>query len=147
MTEPKSAYFLRQNGHAATWSGEAFLGERLPPAAQKKLGDKVWLVHESVWWNRHLKGAGAVANWVTQNPGVQWQLPFAHGKDCIDCGGEGAYPHLFPEQAKKMAQEFWEKDQHRAAGIFCFSQRCVEHFKKSLGPNIPIIGIEDLWRA
>jgi ferredoxin len=134
VNEPKSAYFLKQHGHVAQLSLETILERALSPAAIKQLSNRTWLLHESVWYSRHLDGAKKLLDWVVKarELGIEIRRSFAQGRDCIDCGGEGAYSRLFPKQAFQMAKEIWERDQHRADGILCFSKRCAVHFQKSL---------------
>ena len=51
---------------------------------------------------------------------MELKRAFHRGRDCIDCGGEGAYPRLFPQQAAEMARAFWERD--AAEGLLTFSR-------------------------
>ncbi len=152
VTEPKSLYFLQQNGVSAVLHWEKML---MNPSNSKmqlqKLKKTPWLLHESVWYNRHLGKTDVIKEWLkwAQGQGIQIQQPFAKGDDCIDCGGEGAYPYLFSEQARQMASDIWERDKHTADGILCVSARCAQHLRSSLGKVLgektPIIALSELF--
>jgi hypothetical protein len=146
VNEPKAAVFLMKQGVTPQLSWEARFSQPFSPGRLKPLLGKTWLLHESVWMSRHLnqseKVQEALVLWRSQ--GLQVKRPFAQGRDCIDCGGEGAYSKLFPDQAQQMAVEFWERDAHRADGILCISDRCATHFKKSLGTTVPIVSLQNL---
>ena len=148
VNEPKSCFYLNQNGYPATLKWEDQLKtEGVPSEVIQKLESKTWLVHESGWHSRHLKSSEVIHSWFEslRQAGVKVERPFAHGRDCIDCGGEGAYSRLFPEQADQMAREIWERDQHRAQGILCISQRCAQHFRKVMGAKVPVLAIQELY--
>jgi hypothetical protein len=76
--------------------------------------------------------------------GIQLVEPFHHGRDCIDCGGEGAYDRLFPEQAETMARDIWERDRHRADGLLCLSARCAAHFRKVLPSEVRVLALGEI---
>ncbi|MGK5088090.1 4Fe-4S dicluster domain-containing protein [Bdellovibrionota bacterium FG-2] len=143
VEEPREQSFLKQSGVQAELRYEAVFREENFSALLKKCEGKRWLVHESVWLSRRLSRFAEVADWVerAQRAGVQLVLPFAHGRDCIDCGGEGAFRYLHPEQAKTMAKDFWGRDRHRVDGVLCMSQRCAEHFKQSLGGDVSVVSL------
>jgi ferredoxin len=134
--EPKAAHFL---GRELSW--EARLAGA--PLGLRGLAGRRWLVHESPWLSRRMGRAPAALAWVEQAraAGAQLVLPFHHGRDCIDCGGEGAYARMFPEQARVMALEIWERDRHRADGVLCFSRRCAEHFR---GAGVDAVSVPEL---
>lgn len=145
--EPKSWEWLERSG----WVGElrpAWVGNgRLKPGAMDQLRShrvQDWLFHESVWHSRRLEQWERVAQWISilREAGVSIRRPFAQGMDCIDCGGEGAYARMFPEQARAMAEEIWERDRHRVQGVITVSSRCAEHFG-NLG--IPVVGLEEIF--
>ncbi len=93
-----------------------------------------------------MKYADSVSGWVKRAlaSGVRIELPYEHGIDCVDCGGEGAYGLLFPEQSEAMVREIWSRAQGRAQGVLCFSQRCVAHFRKVLGNEVEVRSISEL---
>jgi ferredoxin len=136
VTEPKAAHHL---GRPLAWEEELVSG----PAGVGPLRDRRWLVHESPWLSRRMGRAEQVRGWVerARAKGARLELPHHHGRDCIDCGGEGAYARLFPEQARAMAREIWERDRHRADGVLCFSERCRGHFE---GIGVPALTIRQL---
>ena len=143
--EPKSLYYARAMGKSnstLTWESEFTTG----PGKEvlTRLQGKRWLLHESVWLSRRLGRWLEVEAWVrrAQSAGIQIELPYEHYRDCIDCGGEGAYPRLFPSQASEMARVIWERDQSRVDGILCMSQRCANHLKSVLAREIPEVAIE-----
>lgn len=148
--EPRSVHFLVSRGYSAslTWQHALELdGPKDVEWARAKLAGRTWLVHESVWLNRRLERAAVVANWVERIRAerVELVLPFHHGKDCIDSGGEGAYPRLFASQARQMAKDIWERDLHRAQGILCFSKRAAEHLRTALGKEVTVISVPELF--
>ena len=148
VDEPKICFYLRQNQIPSVLSWETHLAsDRVPDGVIQKLVGTTWLVHESVWHSRNLKSANKIEKWLQslQKSGVKGIQPFAHGVDCIDCGGEGAYSKLFPTQANQMACDLWERDRHRAQGLLCVSRRCAEHFRKALGSHIPVIALQELY--
>lgn len=147
--EPKSVHFLLQGGHPAELAWEHALDESSLAHWRGKLAGRSWLLHESVWLSRRLKGAGQVAAWVdrARKGGIDIVLPYHHGADCIDCGGEGAYPRLFAEQARQMAREIWQRDRHRAQGIVCLSARCAAHLRETLGSEVPVVSLSEIPRA
>lgn len=112
-----------------------------------RLRDKRWLFHESVWHSRRLDQAAQAGQWIEKlrAQGIEIRRPFAQGRDCIDCGGEGAYSRLFNEQGRAMAQEIWERDRHRVDGILCMSDRCAQHLREALGPDVPVESMVNLW--
>jgi ferredoxin len=152
VEEPKALFFLKRNGRSAelSWKNifddssadDALFGQQL----RKHLQGRKWLVHESVWLSRRLLCAGSVNVLITraQGKGVELVLPFQSGQDCIDCGGEGVFDRMFPDQASIMAREIWERDKHRADGVFCFSKRCAAHFKRVLGPEVPVVALPEM---
>jgi ferredoxin len=147
VDEPKSLQFVLDQGRSASLTLDSLLqAENLSEFALQKLKGKTWLFHESVWFSRHLKRWEEIPVWIdkARKAGIQLRRPFAHGMDCIDCGGEGAYSRLFPDQAAKMAAEFWERDAHRADGILCVSSRCAAHLRKSFGSKITIVAFSEL---
>ena len=148
ISEPRSLYYARKHGVEATFSSEKFMKESPSAALQKHFSGKRWLVHESNWYNRHLDQASEMRSWIekAKSVGIQLVTPFANGSECIDCGGEGAYSRLFPEQARQIAVDFWERDQHRVDGILCLSNRCAEHFRKHLGNDVPIFSLTRLFQ-
>ena len=147
VSEPKACFFLRESGVLAKLTWEASL-KAVPVSTSwvQLLAGKTWLLHESVWYSRHLKSSEVMDSWVHSllQSGSRVIRPFEHGRDCIDCGGEGTYAKLFPTQAEQMAKEIWEKDQHRAQGILCVSKRCAMHFRQVLGAQVPVLAIEEL---
>ncbi len=146
VREPRSLFFLRQKGFTGSLTWEPWLHEAISDSIKKKLSGKTWLLHESVWLSRHLNRVHDLQTWIeaARMAGLQLKRPFAQGHDCIDCGGEGAYPRLFPSQSLQMAREFWERDQHRADGILCMSKRCADHFRKALDSHVAILAFEEL---
>jgi ferredoxin len=145
--EPKSLYFLNKNGISATLSWEKALLGNVSPRGRERLADKRWLLHESVWYNRHLGRSAEIQKWAEKaaDQNINIYRPFAHGRDCIDCGGEGAYLNLFSTQANQMAAEIWERDHHQADGVLCMSLRCAKHFRRVLGSEIPVIALSELY--
>lgn len=112
---------------------------------EAELKGRRWLVHESVWSSRRAEQYKSVAAFVTSLQAKGIDLIFHHhsGRDCLDCGGEGAYKSLFPEDARKMACDIWRRDRERVDGIFTLSSRCADHFRKSLGSKTPVIWAGD----
>lgn len=112
-----------------------------------RLRGKKWLLHESVWHSRRLGRFEQVETWISalRAQGVEIRRPFAQGLDCIDSGGEGAYSRLFAQQAAVMARDIWERDRARIDGILCVSRRGAEHFKKSLGAEVPVEFLGDVY--
>lgn len=116
-------------------SWEKELREGPSAAVVGRLRGRRWLVHESSALNRLLSRSDDVQAWITRAraAGIDLVRAFHQGRDCIDCGGEGAYVRLFPEQADRMALDIWERDRERAGsrvdGVLCFSKRCAEHFR------------------
>jgi hypothetical protein len=96
--------------------------------------------------NRRLGAWEQVAAWVklARDAGIAIEVPFQHGKDCIDCGGEGAYARMFPEQARRMALDIWERDRHRAQGLLCFGERCARHLRAALGPEVEVVSLSEI---
>lgn len=141
VEEPREQFFLKRSGVQAELRADSILRQADFDDLVAKCAGKRWLVHESVWLSRRLSRFEEVAGWVerAKQAGVQLVLPFEHGRDCIDCGGEGAFRLLFSEQARVMARDFWERDQHRVDGVLCMSRRCTEHFKQSLGGDVPVV--------
>jgi len=141
VTEPRSLVFLQRMGQEATLDWEGLFTREPAAGLLEALGMKRWLVHESVWLNRHLERFADVRAWGDRlsAAGARLIWPFGHGRDCIDCGGEGAYPLLFGDQAQVMAKEFWERDRHHADGILCFSERCARHLRSALGSSVPVV--------
>lgn len=146
--EPHSVHFLRQKGHAAELAWEFALDEKSLGYWRERLAGRSWLVHESVWLSRRLERAGEAAQWVERAgaAGISLVAPFQHGKDCIDCGGEGVYARLFEAQACQMARDFWERDRHRAQGILCFSSRCATHLRAALGGEVTVVSLSEIPR-
>jgi ferredoxin len=145
VEEPRSAWFARSRGVSAKLRWEDALGAELSAVARERLSGRRWLLHESVWLSRRLGASEAVAAWAARSGhAISLELPFHNGRDCIDCGGEGAYSRLFPGQAAAMARAFWERDQHRADGILAMSRRCAEHLRASLGPGVPVEALAEL---
>lgn len=146
VSEAKAAYFLIQLGMKPQLAWESWASQSWSQKKLQLLAGKNWLLHESVWMSRHLDQSQQVQEWLSlwRAQGLSIKRPFAQGRDCIDCGGEGAYPHLFPDQARQMAIEFWERDAHRADGILCLSDRCASHFKYALRNTVPIFSLQSL---
>jgi len=165
VEEPKSLTFVRKyyqkkDSRTEFWGRltmeKLFKEDTLSSTARQILGQKRWLIHESVWYARHLKSHPShedMQRWVkmVRSSGIHLVPPFAEGIDCIDCGGEGAYARLFPEQAAQMALDIWERDQHRVDGILCVSRRCAEHLRMVLGTvpgkvlgQIPVVALTEL---
>ena len=146
VDEPRSLHFLMGRGTSAglTWQAALEGDARFALAA---LMGRSWLVHESVWLSRRLGRSAEVLAWVERLRalGVELVLPYHHGKDCIDSGGEGAYPMLFESQARRMAREVWERDRHRAQGVLCFSARAARHLRGSLGPGVAVESVPELF--
>ena len=141
LLEPKSCFFLKSRGNDVPAVWEKVLAEKPNSRLIGKLSGKTWLLHESVWLSRHLGLAREVRTWVLSLRGddIEIRWPFAQGRDCIDCGGEGAYGRIFPEQARRIALDFWERDQHRAEGILCLSARCARHLRSVV--NVPVLSL------
>jgi Fe-S oxidoreductase len=62
------------------------------------------------------------------------EMPFHHGWNMLDCGGEGYYRHAHPETARKMAERFVTdlgSDGREVRKIVCQNLSCVEHLKNS----------------
>ena len=103
VTEARTAFFLRQKGQNVELSWDAWMTATVSNEPQilsrlhEKLDGRNWLLHESSWLNRRLEGHERVGAWVTRlrDSGVSIELPYHHGRDCIDCGGEGSYSRLF----------------------------------------------------
>jgi ferredoxin len=146
--EPRSLEFLLSRGHEAGLAWENAFDEASLRTWRERLSGRSWLVHESSWLSRRLGSHAQVAQWVehARAAGISLVLPFHHGKDCIDCGGEGAYPRLFEAQARDMAREIWARDKHRAQGILCFSQRCASHLRAALGGEVPVVSLSEIPR-
>jgi hypothetical protein len=70
-------------------------------------------------------------------------LPYHHGRDCIDTGGEGAYARLFDEQARVMARDVWERDRGRVDGVLCFSARQAAHLRACLD-GVEVVSLGEL---
>ncbi len=81
--------------------------------------------HESGLLTRRL-GLGALTDILRELP---VDFPMEHGRDCLDCGGEGAYVSLFENEAIKMVQDL--EDRYKATHVLTFSRRCAEHWKKN----------------
>lgn len=160
VREPKALYFLfeifkNSREESATASDLKLSWEdQMDEAGWARLARKLsdlranhrWLLAESVWLSRRLERSEQVQYWSfgMQRAGIKIVRPFAQGRDCMDTGGEGAYPLLFPEQAAEMAGDFWERDRHRADGILCMSQRMAQHLRSVLGESIVINSICEL---
>lgn len=146
VDEARALYFLNKNNVKSKLRWESVLCGDLSDASWGRLAGKKWLLHESVWLSRRLARSGAVDQWVglAAAHGVEVVRPFERGKDCIDCGGEGAYGLLFPTQAQEMAVDVWERDQHRAEGVLCMSERCAKHLRASLGQKITVLALSEL---
>ncbi len=142
VNEPSALAFLKKKGHSAMLSWNP-----LPEVAEwkNKLSGRRWLLCESPSLSRKLFQAEAVSAWVASAriAGIQIELPFQSGKDCIDHGGEGAYMLLFPQQAAQMARDVWERDRHRADGILCYGERSAVHFRKVLDGSIPVVSFSE----
>lgn len=145
--EPRELSFIADMGGAGALAWETDARAEIGASLREKLSGKRWLLHESPWLARHLGRAFEIANWVerARKAGLKIEVPYHHGKDCIDCGGEGAYHRLFAEQAATMARDFWERDRDQADGILCVSARCAEHFRKVLGPSVPVVSLVEEW--
>lgn len=146
VEEARSAFFLLKKGREAELAWESVMDDRELPRLRERLGGRTWLLHESVWLSRRLEGFEQVAAWVSgaRAAGISIESPHHHGRDCIDCGGEGAYARLFPKQAAEMAREIWERDRHRVQGILCFGARCARHLRESLGAEVTVISLSEL---
>ncbi|MGZ3689813.1 MAG: hypothetical protein ACXWP5_00800 [Bdellovibrionota bacterium] len=146
VIEPRSLYFLKQQGIAAESIWDRVLSA--PPSKKMlaALSGKTWLFHESVWFSRQLGRDAEIQTWINSARalGVEIRRPFHTGRDCIDCGGEGAYRLMFPVQARQMAVEIWERDRHRAQGVLCLTGRCAEHLRASLGDTVPVVALSEL---
>ncbi len=144
--EPKSFFFLKQNGFFKNIKWNIKLSFKDQPALFQMLDQKKWLLHESVWMSRHLDQCNDLQEILNalEAAGIHIVRPFAQGHDCIDCGGEGIYSGLFPSQAKQMARDIWEQDQNRVDGILCVSQRCAKHLKASVGTQVPVMALHDI---
>ncbi len=127
--EPKIAYVLKELGIK---SDLIFDWERLD---WRKLEGKRWYLHESVFFSRRLARFEEVNRFIeaAKKRGIELVIDFEHGKDCIDCGGEGAYRYLFERESKQMAREIWEKVRSRCDGVIGFGDRCLSHFRLSVG--------------
>lgn len=157
VAEPKSLFFCRSQtfGHSRAGLTELYwhrsLNDPKPEVVERvasRLMGTTWLVHESVFLSRRLKQFPKVEKWISllTERGVKLTVPFHHGNDCLDCGGEGVYARLFPDQARSMATEIWERDKGRANGILTFSSRCTQHLKFSLGSSLSILDLPSLLR-
>jgi ferredoxin len=149
VLEPKSLFFLRQNKIHSTLSWEEVLSSQISQKLLSRLEGPRWLLHESVWLSRHLGRFEDLEKWIgaALSAGIKIQRPFARGKDCMDCGGEGIYSELFPAQADRIALEIWERDRHQADGVLCLSLRCAQHFRKVLGSQVPVISFSELFEG
>lgn len=59
-------------------------------------------------------------------------MPFHHGWNVIDCGGEGYYAAAHPENARAMSERFLtdlEKDGRKISKIVCQSLSCIDHLQ------------------
>jgi ferredoxin len=146
VVEPRSLYFAQKNGVNASLAWAGALIHDLGEALRVRLGAKMWLFHESVWFSRKLGRADEMDAWVARarEAGVRIVRPHHCGRDCIDCGGEGAYHRLFPEQAARMAREFWQRDRHRADGVLCVSARCASHLRSALGGGVEVLSLAEI---
>ena len=150
VAEPKAVLFIGENGHSAAlswqWALLAAPGDRVWAKIRARLGERRWLLHESSFLNRRLGRSGQVDLWHERalGEGMKIERAFAHGKDCIDCGGEGAYARTFPEQAAEMARDIWERDRHRSEGILCMSDRCAAHLRQALGAGVLVESLVEL---
>lgn len=149
--EPKAFHFLSsqiQKGAVEFDLSKLWLEVGLaPPVLKNKpcvLGKKL-LFHRSVFMSRLLGRDREVSEWASGVHDLVY--PGSDGKDCIDCGGEGAYRRLFPKQAFRMAQEVWEPYADQADGILCVSERCAAHLRemfKALGQDVPVYTVLEL---
>ena len=152
-SEPKSVFFVGSQGESASlaWQGAliAPANDRLWDTVVSRLGKRPWLLAESVWMNRRLGRAEQVRVWHERalTKGSQIILPFAHGADCIDTGGEGIYSRLFPEEARQMAIDFWERDRTRAEGILAVSAQAAVHLRSVLGSSVPVLSFSELFEG
>lgn len=63
-------------------------------------------------------------------------MPFHHGWNMLDCGGEGHYALAEPELAREMARRFLfdlEKDGRKVSKIICQNLSCVSHLQVATG--------------
>ena len=143
VNEPKGLFYLQSLGISATLSWERVFQESYLTSAEGKRFVHLLsslqaelkaplLLSESVWLSRRMKRSSEVLALVERlrEQGVSLVLPFEHGKDCIDSGGEGAYALLFESAAKQMALDFWERDRVRCGAVLALSPRAAEHFRR-----------------
>ena len=60
-------------------------------------------------------------------------MPFHHGWNVIDCGGEGYYAEAHPENARAMSERFLTdlgKDGRKISKIICQSLSCIDHLRE-----------------
>jgi hypothetical protein len=149
VTEPKSLHYLTERGIVAHLDWEEFffnMNSKRSARVRDRLKGSRWLVIESVWFSRRLKRSADVDRWLEtiSHLGVELARPYAHGRDCIDNGGEGAFVDLFTTQAAVMARDLWDRDSGSADGILCFSDRAAAHFRRTLGARISVISMREL---
>jgi ferredoxin len=137
--EARVVYFLGKRGVSAALSWQwVFLADADHPVWKtlaERLTGRTWILYESSWLNRRL-GRTAQTDLLVrrlESAGISILRAFAHGKDCIDGGGETpGYIALQPQQAAEMAAEWWARDAHRAQGILSMSSRATQHFRSHL---------------
>lgn len=144
--EARVVYFLGKRGVSAAlaWQWVFLLEERHAfwDFVRTRLAGRTWLLYESSWLNRRL-GRSAQTDLLHARlsgaSALRVLRAFAHGKDCIDCGGETpGYIRLFPHQARQMAREWWERDAHRAQGVLSLSPRAARHLSSTL-PGLELV--------
>jgi hypothetical protein len=150
--ESRVVYFLGKRGLSSALSWQwVFLTAPEHPFwgfARERLGSKSYLLYESSWLNRRL-GRSAQCDLLVDRllqAGAQVVRSFAHGKDCIDSGGETpGYLAMKPDQAREMAQDWWGRDAHRAQGILSLSPRATLHLR-TVFPEVDVIDFASLCR-
>jgi len=147
VDEPKELFYLRKKGIDAKLSWGTHLNEKFVNKLKSSLSGERWLIAESVWLNRRLNNM-SVNKWIKElslMPEFNLVLPFQSGDDCMETAGEGAYQFLFADQAKKIAQEYYQRDRKNIDGILCFSNRMANHFRASLNSDIEIKSIIEIY--
>jgi len=115
-----------------------------------RLAGRRWVVYESVWLARRLGRFEQLRQFVSQarSKGIELSLSTEKLPDVQDCGGEGAYSRLFPEIARRMAGEWWDRARERSSAdaILSMSPRAAVLFRRVLGDSVRIVDASELWR-
>lgn len=174
MREPKSVHFVRARVESQLASGESPLqGDVLlevPWSAELALLNlrargreawqggalgryERWRVWDSPWASRHLGAVQVMEQWLTLGSvaGKQWVsmpqslYPPSATADVEDAGLEGAYGMLFPEQARKLLLEVWNRIPPDAYdGVWVWSPRAKQKLERAMRdqilPTRPVMG-------